>query len=149
MIPLPDGSVDEALGEGSEAELRRVLRAMKRAVVLGMARSGQAAAELLEQHGVEVVPVDRSLGNDEDVSLLDGADVLVKSPGVPRVERARRGERGSRSGARSSSAAALSAEPDPRRHRDEREDDDDRVARRDVPGRRPTGCRRRQRRPGR
>jgi UDP-N-acetylmuramoylalanine--D-glutamate ligase len=57
---------------------------MRRAVVLGMARSGQAAAALLEKNGVEVVRVDRSLGNDEDVSLLDGADVLVKSPGVPR-----------------------------------------------------------------
>ena len=57
---------------------------MKRAVVLGMARSGQAAAALLEKHGVEVVRVDSSLGNDEDVSLLEGADVLVKSPGVPR-----------------------------------------------------------------
>jgi len=57
---------------------------MKRAVVLGMARSGQAAAALLERHGVEVVRVDRALGNDGDVSLLEGADVLVKSPGVPR-----------------------------------------------------------------
>ena len=57
---------------------------MKRAVVLGMARSGQAAVALLERNGVEVVRVDRQLGNDEDVSLLDGADVLVKSPGVPR-----------------------------------------------------------------
>ena len=26
---------------------------------------------------------DRTLGNDEDLSLLDGVDVLVKSPGVP------------------------------------------------------------------
>jgi len=49
-----------------------------------MARSGQAAAALLERNGVEVVRVDRELGNDEDVSLLEGADVLVKSPGVPR-----------------------------------------------------------------
>src|SRR6476469_746867 len=49
-----------------------------------MARSGQAAAELLEKHGVEVVRADRELGNDQDVSLLEGADVLVKSPGVPR-----------------------------------------------------------------
>jgi UDP-N-acetylmuramoylalanine--D-glutamate ligase len=57
---------------------------VKRAVVLGMARSGQAAAALLERHGVEVVRADRTLGNDDDVALLDGADVLVKSPGVPR-----------------------------------------------------------------
>ena len=57
---------------------------MKRAVVLGTARSGRAAAALLERNGVEVVLADRSLGNDHDLSLLDGADVLVKSPGVPR-----------------------------------------------------------------
>jgi UDP-N-acetylmuramoylalanine--D-glutamate ligase len=57
---------------------------MKRAVVLGLARSGEAAATLLERNGVEVVRADRTLGNDGDVSLLDGADVLVKSPGVPR-----------------------------------------------------------------
>jgi UDP-N-acetylmuramoylalanine--D-glutamate ligase len=58
---------------------------MRRAVVLGMARSGQAAAALLERHGVEVVRADRALGNDGDLSLLEGADVLVKSPGVPRA----------------------------------------------------------------
>ena len=57
---------------------------MKRAVVLGTARSGRAAAALLEQNGVEVVLAGRDLDNDGDLSLLDGADVLVKSPGVPR-----------------------------------------------------------------
>jgi UDP-N-acetylmuramoylalanine--D-glutamate ligase len=57
---------------------------MRRAVVLGMARSGQAAAALLERNGVEVVRVDRRLTNDQDVSVLEGADVLIKSPGVPR-----------------------------------------------------------------
>jgi len=57
---------------------------MRRAVVLGLARSGEAAAALLERHGVEVVLAGSELGNDGDVSLLDGADVLVKSPGVPR-----------------------------------------------------------------
>jgi len=57
---------------------------VKRAVVLGTARSGQAAAALLERHGVEVVLAGRDLCNDGDLSLLDGADVLVKSPGVPR-----------------------------------------------------------------
>jgi UDP-N-acetylmuramoylalanine--D-glutamate ligase len=48
-----------------------------------MARSGQSAAALLERRGVEVVPADRALGNDGDTGLLDGVDVLVKSPGVP------------------------------------------------------------------
>ncbi len=56
----------------------------QRVVVLGLARSGQAAVEALERRGVEVVGADRELGNDADVSLLDGAEVVVKSPGVPR-----------------------------------------------------------------
>jgi UDP-N-acetylmuramoylalanine--D-glutamate ligase len=51
--------------------------------VLGLARSGRAAAAALERRGVEVRASDRELGNDEDASLLDDADVLVKSPGVP------------------------------------------------------------------
>ena len=51
--------------------------------MLGLARSGRAAAAALEAQGTEVVAADRTLGNDEDVSLLDGVDVLVKSPGVP------------------------------------------------------------------
>jgi len=68
---------------------------VKRALVLGMARSGQSAAALLERRGVEVVRADRTLGNDGDTGLLDDVDVLVKSPGVPggqllvRVARAR------------------------------------------------------------
>jgi UDP-N-acetylmuramoylalanine--D-glutamate ligase len=56
---------------------------VKRALVLGMARSGQSAAALLERRGVEVVRADRTLGNDGDTGLLDAVDVLVKSPGVP------------------------------------------------------------------
>src|SRR5689334_13639338 len=62
----------------------RITITLNRAVVLGTARSGQAAAALLERNGVEVIMAGRDLGNDGDVSLLDGADVLVKSPGVPR-----------------------------------------------------------------
>ena len=53
------------------------------ALVLGLARSGQAALAALERRGVRVVGADRELGNDDDVSLLDGAELLVKSPGVP------------------------------------------------------------------
>ena len=56
---------------------------MKRALVLGLARSGRAAQAALEAGGTEVVAADRTLGNDEDVTLLDGVEVLVKSPGVP------------------------------------------------------------------
>ena len=52
-------------------------------LVLGLARSGLAASAALERRGVEVVRVDRELGNDGDLALLDGVGVLVKSPGVP------------------------------------------------------------------
>jgi len=50
-----------------------------RALVYGLARSGRSAAERLD----DPVLVDRSLGNEDDPSLLDGIDVIVKSPGVP------------------------------------------------------------------
>jgi UDP-N-acetylmuramoylalanine--D-glutamate ligase len=50
-----------------------------KALVYGLARSGRAAAERLD----DPVLVDRSLGNEHDLSLLDGVDVVVKSPGVP------------------------------------------------------------------
>jgi UDP-N-acetylmuramoylalanine--D-glutamate ligase len=52
-------------------------------LVLGLARSGVAAAAALERRGVEVVRADRKSGNDADLALLDGVGVLVKSPGVP------------------------------------------------------------------
>jgi UDP-N-acetylmuramoylalanine--D-glutamate ligase len=51
--------------------------------VLGLARSGRAAVAALERRGVRVAGADRELGNDGDLALLDGAEVLVKSPGVP------------------------------------------------------------------
>jgi UDP-N-acetylmuramoylalanine--D-glutamate ligase len=54
-----------------------------KAVVYGLARSGRAAAARLEERGDDVTRVDRSLGNEDDLAVLDGADVLVKSPGVP------------------------------------------------------------------
>ena len=56
---------------------------MRRALVLGLARSGRAAKAALEAGGTEVVAADRTLDNDQDLSLLEGADVVVKSPGVP------------------------------------------------------------------
>jgi UDP-N-acetylmuramoylalanine--D-glutamate ligase len=56
---------------------------VRRALVLGLARSGLAAQAALERRGVEVVTADRTLRNDTDTALLDGVDVLVKSPGVP------------------------------------------------------------------
>jgi UDP-N-acetylmuramoylalanine--D-glutamate ligase len=68
------------------------------ALVLGLARSGQAAALALARRGERVVGVDRSTEVDtgrleaagvevrlesEQASLLEGIDVLIKSPGVP------------------------------------------------------------------
>src|SRR5262249_15504445 len=41
------------------------------------------AAAALAVRGDEVVRVDRSLGNEDDLSLLDGVELVVKSPGVP------------------------------------------------------------------
>jgi UDP-N-acetylmuramoylalanine--D-glutamate ligase len=52
-----------------------------RALVYGLARSGAAAAAALEARGDDVVRVDRD--NEDDVGLLSGVDLLVKSPGVP------------------------------------------------------------------
>jgi UDP-N-acetylmuramoylalanine--D-glutamate ligase len=56
----------------------------QRVLVLGLARSGRAAAAALERRGVEVVRSDRNLGNDGDLSLLERVELLLKSPGVPR-----------------------------------------------------------------
>ncbi|HEY7537102.1 MAG TPA: UDP-N-acetylmuramoyl-L-alanine--D-glutamate ligase [Gaiellaceae bacterium] len=54
-----------------------------KALVYGLARSGTAVVERLAERGDEVVAVDRSLGNEGDLGLLAGVDVLVKSPGIP------------------------------------------------------------------
>jgi UDP-N-acetylmuramoylalanine--D-glutamate ligase len=70
----------------------------RRALVLGLARSGRAAALALARRGVSVVAADRSLTVDtgrladagvevrlgtEEESVLDGVELVVKSPGVP------------------------------------------------------------------
>ncbi|HEX9141589.1 MAG TPA: UDP-N-acetylmuramoyl-L-alanine--D-glutamate ligase, partial [Gaiellaceae bacterium] len=70
----------------------------RRALVLGLARSGQSAALALARRGVPTVAVDRVAdvetgrlaeagvevhpGNEEE-ALLDGVELLIKSPGVP------------------------------------------------------------------
>ena len=70
----------------------------QRVLVVGLARSGLAAAGALARRGVHVVAADRSpdpevgrladlgvelrLGTEEE-ALLEGMDVVVKSPGVP------------------------------------------------------------------
>ena len=51
--------------------------------MFGLARSGLAAAAALERRGVEVVRADRELGNEDDRLLLEGVELLIKSPGVP------------------------------------------------------------------
>ncbi len=69
-----------------------------RALVVGLARSGRAAATALAARGVQVVAADRSpdaepgrlggigvelrLGTEEE-ALLEGVELVVKSPGVP------------------------------------------------------------------
>ena len=65
-------------------------------LVYGLARSGAAAVRRLKERGDEVVVVDTSLGNEEDGSLLEGVELVVKSPGVPgeRMLVARARERG-------------------------------------------------------
>ena len=70
----------------------------RRVLVVGLARSGKAAAEVLVDEGASVVGVDRDetldvgrlrelgveihLGREEE-RLLQGIDLVVKSPGVP------------------------------------------------------------------
>ncbi|MGZ8717196.1 MAG: Mur ligase family protein, partial [Gaiellaceae bacterium] len=70
----------------------------RRALVLGLGRSGRAAALALASRGVEVVAADRAPGADpgrlaeagvevrlgtEEESLLQGVELVIKSPGVP------------------------------------------------------------------
>jgi UDP-N-acetylmuramoylalanine--D-glutamate ligase len=74
----------------------------RRAVVVGLARSGMAAAKLLLRHGASVRAVDRRraeelgagahelealgvevLAGGTDASALEGRDLVVASPGVP------------------------------------------------------------------
>ncbi len=54
-----------------------------KALVYGLARSGVSAAERLRERGDDVTTVDRTLGNELELSLLDGVELVVKNPGVP------------------------------------------------------------------
>jgi UDP-N-acetylmuramoylalanine--D-glutamate ligase len=74
------------------------VRLPRRALVVGLARSGEAAALALARRGVPTVGADRAadldagrlaeagvevhLGTEEE-RLLDGVELLIKSPGVP------------------------------------------------------------------
>jgi UDP-N-acetylmuramoylalanine--D-glutamate ligase len=74
------------------------VRLPRRAIVVGLARSGQAAALALARRDVPTIGVDRSAEVDigrlveagvevhrgsEEESLLDDVELLIKSPGVP------------------------------------------------------------------
>ena len=74
------------------------MRLPRRALVVGLARSGEAAALALARRGVPTIGADSDAGLDtgrlveagvevrlgtEEVALLDGVDLVVKSPGVP------------------------------------------------------------------
>jgi UDP-N-acetylmuramoylalanine--D-glutamate ligase len=77
---------------------RHSVGSSKKALVLGLARSGEAAALALARRGVRVVGVDRNGELDagrlresgvevvlgaEDPALVDDVDLVVKSPGIP------------------------------------------------------------------
>ena len=79
-----------------------MLPPIERALVLGLARSGEAASLALARRGIGVLGVDRKSDLDagrlreagveivlgaDDPALLDGVDLLVKSPGVPNEAR--------------------------------------------------------------
>ena len=88
------------------------------------------------------IRVDRSLGNEDDLALLDGRRRAREVPGRSRRAAARRGGEGARRaglvGARARLAAAGADRRALRRgHRHERQVDDDRAARRDLPRGRP------------
>ena len=79
---------------------------MKRARLRRRALGPLRAAERLD----DAVLVDRTLGNEDDLSLLDGVDVVVKSPACRATRRSSRrpARAGSRCGRRSSSATGCS-----------------------------------------
>jgi len=83
----------------TEGDVSRAAWLPRRVLVVGLARSGRAAALALARRGVEVVAADRSphveaaerledagvelhLGSEEE-SLLSEVELVVKSPGVP------------------------------------------------------------------
>ena len=123
-------------------QLRRAVRAL---VYYADGALGEAAAERLAERGDEVVPVDRTLGNEDDLALLDGV-----GRGREDARRAARRRRSLRAARRARSAGvvggrarvpAAAGRALRRRHGHERQDDDDGAARRDLPRRRPSTSR--------
>ena len=137
--------------------------------MLGLRRSGRPAALLARRElpAARVVALDEGAPPDDDTVgrargrrrrgpapapaalLPDGADLLVKSPGVPdesaAVQEALR--RGVAALERGRVRLPLPAQPRDRHHRHQRQDDDHRAHRRHLPRRRPAGGRGRQHRP--
>ena len=126
----------------------------KRVLVVGLARSGMAAAEVLWGVGADVV------GFDRNEALETGRLVRTRCRSPPRTgggdaatgDRSRCEEPGSAGPdavgrgrprarhprlERDRARLAPARQSDPRRHRHERQDHDERASRRDVPRRRP------------
>ena len=121
-----------------------------RTLVLGLARSGRAAVAALRRRSgrrrvrrapdVDVAGIDAEVHLGEwDDALLDGVELVVKSPGVPGMPR-----RSSPPAPRGVSViseielgARLLPNPIVGDDRDERQDDDDGAARRDLRRGRP------------
>ena len=128
-------------------------RALRQAAALALARRGvrrsAPTATPSSTPGGLSRQASKSGWGQRRMALLDGVELLVKSPGVPGESplvgsRARAGHSGLERGRARLPAAA---QPVRRRHRHERQDDDERAARRDLPRCRPAGRGRRQRRP--
>ncbi len=142
----------------------------KRALVVGLGKSGVASALFLKSHGARVTVSDTKSGDElrnEIPVLLDhgitvetgghgdrtfrGQDLIVVSPGVP-VDAPPVGA-GARSGRnrdwRDRTRGAVPAGPDRRHHRIERQDYDHHAHRRNHDGRRISRAGRRQHRDAR
>ena len=130
-------------------------------LVVGMARSGVAAARMLAERGEAVVGVDSAhpdgaaglsaegvevVLDTDGLAQLEEARTVVKSPGVPRGGAGDRGGAGAGSRCNRRARARLAGDPEPlpRGHRDQRQDDHRRAARPYLPHRRRARRRRRQ-----
>ena len=136
----------------------------KRVVVVGAARSGVAAAELLVRRGAQVTLTDtreahrrrgapprggRPAGvRPPRAETLTSADLIVLSPGVPPRQAAieQRAPGGRRGHGRAGARLAMAARPRRGDHRHEGQIDDDDADGPDARSRRSSGARRRQHR---
>ena len=80
---------DDAVGRYPVDALLELFAANNVRAILANSRPNDGTRTLHEaaadkRRGVAVVAADRELGNDGDPALLDGVELIVKSPGVPR-----------------------------------------------------------------